>query len=987
MISRCHSNRLLHGGLILALSSSLALQPAGPLFAGEECGDGRDARPAPQTRPGMSASESLWPTDSFGSVTFRPATNPSGSPLPIPSERDSASYVTQTIPGASAGHELFMDVARLDNSDDWLFTAYNAGLQVWDLRNNPKNPLRQVFREGWQGHFFDFPEPGEVDTYVETIDAVQAGGNILVGLGGRNGNGFSVWEFTPPNTLTQHCQDTSRWIRQVEMVESGGTAYAFASASDGVHVYNATAATGSGETCPYLGKVGTMNDGNYVSVLKKDGDFFVAASDGSSLPSNPLGMQIWKTNPANPSAATLLFSGFNTNTRSPTLFKIPGAVDAYFIGLIENNVVEFYDVESCLEHVGAGTCGSLGAARATESVDSGSARQFLDISYSSDGRTWGYYGMEVVPGNLRGDKYERLLDLTPLANTSGFVNLEEITDGGDTYNNTSPCSNSLTVDYWGDYYPNNRFGVNLVIPRHGIFVNDLFHRAAYSMYDIHELGSTAAPSSIGTSLDGASSTLWLDETASYTGAPGGSCAPTTGNWCWVVEAGGTDLTDSFGVSPDLGDCNSAYTNPETFDYNCTPGPGKGRCDDGSAMVTAWNTSCGAFPPSNTQSSSASVTLKDPTVDIEGSLNTGGTLAYQQCQTVPLDAELGGRGPISWQWQVDGEPLTGCSGSVSGATDISLADVSCLWDTSGVVLQGDDIFADGFESGNPLSWTSVDGLPTLAGVKSSNRASRAVPMSRGGGPGVDLNVQLVVSNAAAVIDTELAVINIQEIADPSFVNGGSPILPPVVVGNTATLQAPANDTSTWTWELEDPDQGTAPCSFDAGATCATVETIVDTLQYSWITDGTYDFEVSVSNCVSSADVSASGNATVSAAVAPDVVRFRVSGSTPACCGIPNFDFKCVAGVPITMEVEMAEEAGYIFGFDWERLTQASAVFTTQTPTSSSGDLYLFTHTFSSSGSERTVFPIVQATSGLATDQEDFFTGGGELTILPAGSVCQ
>ena len=974
------------GKAVAVFGLSAVLSFSGLPAWGQTCGDARVATAVPQTRPGMGANESLWPTDFSGAVTFRPASNSQGVPYSIPNDRDSTSYVTQTIPGEFAGHELFMDVARLDGNDDWIFVAYNAGIQVWDLRTDPANPTQRNYREGWQHHFFEFPKPGEVDTYVESIDVVQSGGDVLLTTVGRNGHGISIWEFTAPSTLTQHCQDTTKWARQVEMIQhTNGRAYAFVSDNTGVHVYDATGSTGAGTACTYEGKVGTMSDGNYLSVLQKDGEVFVAASDGNALPAAQLGLQIWKVDPLNPGSADLLVSDFNTNTRGPVLFEIPGAVDSYFLGLIESGSLKFYDIESCLDFAGVGTC-SVGSPLAQVALSPATGNlQFVDISQSADGRTWAYYGLETT--FLTGSKVEQLLDVTPLASASGTITLEEITDGADTYFNTSPCHNTLEVDYWGDYYTDNLYGRNFVIPRHGIFINDYFYRAAYSMFDIHEIVDADPVQSISTSLSGNPDSLWLDETASYTASAGGVCNPANGNWCWVVEAAGTG-GDSYGFAPNLGSCSGSYTNPEAFDYNCTPGAGKSRCSDGTATVTAWNTSCGSFPPLNTQTSSASVTLKDPTVDIEGALDTNGTTSYQQCQTVPLDATLGGRGPITWQWMVDGEAVDGCAGSVGTATDISSVDVQCLWDTSGVQLE--DIFADSFESGDVSLWSSAVGtLPDFTGnnVRSTHHFSRAVYLPKGVGASVNAQVSLVVSNGGE-LDSEMVTINVAEIADPTFVNPGNPIGTPVVVGNVATISAPANDTSTWSWEVEDPDNGTATCSFDGGAMCATVDTITDTLEYAWQQDGTYTFKVSISNCQSAGSVNATSQVTVADAVEPAISVFQIAPGETSCCGVPNFEFKCVAGQEISMQVLMAEEApSYTFGFDWERTSTGSATYATQSPDSSTGSTYNFTHTFSNSGSSRTVFPIVQVTSGLSSDTQPYFTSGGAVTVLPAGSPCQ
>ena len=105
---------------------------------------------------------------------------------------------------------------------------------------------------------------------------------------------------------------------------------------------------------------------------------------------------------------------------------------------------------------------------------------------------------------------------------------------------------------------------------------------AYSILDMHEIVNTSPVQSIATTIAGNVPSLWADETAVYTGTAGGSCSPAVGDWCWVVETAGSDATDVWGHDPDLGNCSASYSNPESFDYSCTPGGGKDRCADGSA---------------------------------------------------------------------------------------------------------------------------------------------------------------------------------------------------------------------------------------------------------------------------------------------------------------------------------------------------------------------------------------------------------------------
>ncbi len=487
---------------VSGLFCPLAFGVGDPLAVGfgEECGALSGGRPVPATRAEMGPDEYLWPRNAAGEFTFRPASNVFGVPFPIPGNRDSTLYraLGSQIPSAEFGLELFTDVARIDGNEDWLFVAYNVGFQVWDLRFDPANPNKIAFRDGWMGHFQEMPVSTKVETYVESIDVIQTSEEkILVGLAGRSGHGFSFWEFIEPGTLVQHCQVSNLVARQVELIEHGGRNYAFVGASDGTYVYDLSDSLGGG-ACTLEGRVGGLSDGNYVSLMQKDGRLLAAVADGSGLIATPLGLALWEVDPENPADARELFSGFDSNSRAVALFSLPAATQRHFLGFVEDSkTLKIYNIDACLEHPGPGPCGSLDGPMAAQEVhDVGKLYEFLDVSTSSDGRTWGYYGFMTSPG-LFSTKFEYLLDLTPLATVSfenvaarGPLQLPEITDGGQTYPNSLPCAPFTDVDYWGDYYPSNIYGLSFFIPRHGVFIQDKFYRAAYTMLDVHEVLST-----------------------------------------------------------------------------------------------------------------------------------------------------------------------------------------------------------------------------------------------------------------------------------------------------------------------------------------------------------------------------------------------------------------------------------------------------------------------------------------------------------------
>ncbi|MEO1369920.1 MAG: hypothetical protein AAFX50_22290, partial [Acidobacteriota bacterium] len=382
------------------------------------------------------------------------------------------------------------------------FVAYNAGIQVWDLRTTPANPRREIFRDGWDGHIEIFPIPGEGDTYIDAIDAIRSpgGGVVYVAAAGEIGHGLAFWRFDPEERLlTQTFQDAGRTFRDVELVERNGRIYAFATdPSDslgGVLVYDVTAADSSPcfdetwpTTCPMLlGHLGTIVDATYVDTLERGGNLYVVASDGSSTASDPMAVEIWRVDdPAQPEAppsgnSLPIFQGLETNHRGVQIFEIDGqpTLATIFVDPTSTpnlSILRFYDLTGCLAADG---CASLGPALWTLELPGIDGNfQFLTAS-KSRGRTFVYYGLETTP--LEGRRVEQLLDVTGLG-PNGNGQAFEITEVGGDYRDPD---SGLLVDYWGDYYGNNFYGLDNLLPRHGLFVGGLFYRAAVGVLDVH----------------------------------------------------------------------------------------------------------------------------------------------------------------------------------------------------------------------------------------------------------------------------------------------------------------------------------------------------------------------------------------------------------------------------------------------------------------------------------------------------------------------
>ncbi|MEM1177249.1 MAG: hypothetical protein AAGM22_02795 [Acidobacteriota bacterium] len=482
---------LLYAFVVLAATPAVAQLCPPPIQA---------APTVPQFRTELPG-ESIWPLDSSGQAVFRPASN-------ITEDRNSTTYNTYCLPGSLLGLELFQDLAALDGESDWLFVAYNAGIQVWDLRQTPANPRRETFRDGWERQIEIFPSPGEGDTYIDAIDAVRsaAGGVIYIAAAGEIGHGLAFWRFDPEEeTLTQTFQDSGRTFRDVELVQRNGRVYAFATdPSDslgGVLVYDVTAADTSPcfdetwpTTCPMLlGHMGSIVDATYVDTLERGDALYVVASDGSSNPGDPMAVEIWRVDdPSRPEpppagAALPIFQGLETNHRGVQIFDIDGRPVLATI-LTETqptpneSTLRVYNLAACLAD---GGCNALGApiwSKPLPRIDGNF--QFLTASKSTR-RTFVYYGLETTP--LAGQGVEQLFDVTGLG-PNGNGQAIELTESGGDYRDPE---SGLLVDYWGDYYGNNFYGLNNLLPRHGLFVGNLFYRVAVGVLDVHRLTPSA----------------------------------------------------------------------------------------------------------------------------------------------------------------------------------------------------------------------------------------------------------------------------------------------------------------------------------------------------------------------------------------------------------------------------------------------------------------------------------------------------------------
>ena len=858
------------------------------------CEPDTPARPVPQFDPILAPGVSLWPIDpNSGEVMLKPAEVPLGvtraqvNGFVLPQNRDSTDYLTQSVPGVGDGHELFQDLAipgrrnQFAAQSDWLFVVYTGGISVWDLRANPEEPVKRATADGWPSGPADwevFPAFGEGDNYLQAIDVIQDGSLYYIGIAGLVNTGVAFWTFDSTNyQLTQWYQDPYNVDSyEISMVrDTNGRVYAFATdrgtagtQSSGVKVYDVTQAV-AGPLCVepegayscsavYQGKVGSfISLPQYVSSVVANGETYIAVSDGPQS-GGELRLEIWEVaNPANPEAppegaSVRRFQGLDTKVWAPEFFSYDG--DTY-LALVEHvgggpnpEQMRIHDVDECVDSDG---CASLGAAKATETVKYHEDRHFLDISFSN-GAPFLHLGTPAT--GLFGSGFERLWDLGQLPATAAPNALPELTDHGGSYND--PCDNA-PVDYFGDYYIANEYGMRHFSPRHAIFSGRYLYRAAKSVLDVHVRGGEAQtdePSIIprlqsGGSID--ADTFWMDETVILEAAVL-NCLAGGLDWCWAASLSHPNV-DAFPVPASPDGCDPTFDDVHAMTFLCQS---TDRCADTSVAVAAWNDSASCIS-TGLDPQEVGFNLKDPEVDAV-LLESGGT-SFPECQQVGLEASVEGRGTVEWAWLVNGESISGCSGTVPAGTDLSSESFACDWDTSGLMF--DLIFGDDFDDGTCDAWSSGCPASFKSGVVQRAAAERkgSLSLEAGGTVTVEFGVSEV---AGPVLDTLSESITFNPVGDPAF---SGPLPDPVVNGAGALLQAPATDTTTWTWEIEDPDSPGAPCSFNASKNCVTQDTPVDNFEYLWTGAGTYIFQVSLSNCTSAETATASGSVVVSEAV--------------------------------------------------------------------------------------------------------------------------
>jgi len=451
--------------------------------------------------PALPVPSTLWPD------TLRPAPTPRPNNQ-LPDNRDSTDYITTTIPGMDTGHELFESVAAYG---DYLFVAYNAGIQVWSIKNDPDIPARLTARDGWKpGHWLDFPNMGEADSFLQDIAiAPFADGTLLVAVAALDPVGVSLWHFDPAdNTLVQLYQGKHDHFQSVTAVAADDSVLVFAATRNEVMAFDANAALDVGPCVESLsapscgnvsrGAVAGIATSRFVAARTFDvgstRHVMLASTDAAQHGAEVELYEI--ADPSSPTVADLRYSGISEMGMGVALFEKDqhaylAVVDHTSGTATVNNQLKIHAIDECLE----APCTLDSPVWASDVFPSRAPTKTLRHSVDdratadpSDDEHFLYMGFATT--TLSGENAERLYHLRDLQPSPPNDGISELAAGGPTYRDN--CSDE-DVGYWGWYYPGNEDGLRNFSPRTGVFVRNRFYRAARGVFDIHIWTRTEVP--------------------------------------------------------------------------------------------------------------------------------------------------------------------------------------------------------------------------------------------------------------------------------------------------------------------------------------------------------------------------------------------------------------------------------------------------------------------------------------------------------------
>lgn len=956
--------------LVILMGSLIGAQEARAQY----CGDGSPARPVAKCVDPLGAPVScaaldairLWPDG------FKPGGVNAGTlvPNPIPKSRDTTDRVGGVgRPFADTGFELFR---ALDVVGDHLYVAYNVGLQVWKIDTNPelKNTGAVTVKDLWRGDFWwaGVDDQSEQYNFIDDVAAINvaSGVDLVAAAGKAPGPGVSLWQHD--TTLRQIYQDRGTSTQQVSMVEFESRVYAFAAVLDqsnpGITIYDVTAASQLTCTPSCVDDKGSLYPNvhlgmipgflaRYVDLAVVDGAIFVAASHGFFGP-----IKIWRlTDPTVPSSAVEIFSGQGTGAKGLAFlpYPNPSTPQKLYLAFVQDDILKILKLgspcfvpgqacalESCNPILGGPACQ---IPVSTYPAD----EQFL--TYSMSGSTpYLYFGVSSI--DTRGPKIEQLLNLSDLGKTAQQLQQQglsgprfpEITDTGGTY--TDAC-NGEEIGYWADYYPRNDKGLRSMNPRVAKFGGPdgaYLYRAAESILDVHVRTNVVVDPTITAAVqspepDPETGAFWMGEQIDMV-ATAQNCTP-AGLWAWAES---TDL-------PVAGLASTTSMANLTWSY-CPTLP----CPDETVSVIALPQSgCGLSPV--TLQTPNPLVLKDPRPQILQINTAPDQPSYPAGVELIFTADKKGKSPFSYSWVVkDASQFVIASGIGE----------SFVWEnTCSALTSPDRIFTDGFESGNFVAWSEIEGgVPPRAVGQSTWRVRSSVPQSGHGAALAGMakkqafSIELTLGNGLppnAVSSTEIT------LEAPGPLSFDTPaIIQAGLGGGSFSLRASSQNATEWKWEIEDPNGGGACQVY---ATCQVFDwgEQGQELVQAWLQTGTFGVTVWARNaCAPETALTAASQVQVDQVVAEPlaVTQFRVdSAENGGDCAFSLGFVDCLIHRQITFLVATTGNPTSL-KVDWDN----TGVFAT-VPVPATGKLF---HAYSST--HTTSRPRIRATKGSSESAE-------------------